>query len=466
MKKLVIGMVLCMMLSAVGYVGAVGGSIGGSIGSVPGGSIGQLQYNAGGSFGGAAGVTWSSPALTFDAKNLTMTPTYGAEIITAPLASGNWTLGAGWAITAGELIKTAGTGTATPATSMGVTVGKLYKVVIVASAVSTAPTNALTGVYYTIGGTPGRALAAGTNTEYLVARIAENLIVLGNNASTATITSISVKEATAATGLLTVDASPVINGPLTIQRAGLGLQTQAALMLDNITSTSGVADGTQNSPAVRWRTRATTSDNTYDFYIKSGRDSGGGLALVASYSLNGATDSRIWSTDTNGTMRTAAGVIAGTYVSATTYMSAATYAVTNTGAAFGGGETTEKGTVAITSVNDTTVYTTPALTASSVMHVHARCSMMAVAAGDVASIGSFEMAAAFTRDASNATSLVGSVTSVHAQKSGALTANWSMTMSADDTNEKALVTCKDTGWTAGHNVNCKCMVSYFTTTQS
>lgn len=149
----------------------------------------------------AAGIHIGS---TTAGMNLDVEATLGSELITAPMVTGGWTLGfdtGGWTISGGVLTKTASTAALTATAVSGMTsaptIGVTYEVVITASATSGAIT-------YTLGGVAGRAITATTITDYITAATAAKLIVSGAIAGTATITSISVKALTDATGDLTV----------------------------------------------------------------------------------------------------------------------------------------------------------------------------------------------------------------------------------------------------------------------
>ncbi|MFA5936290.1 MAG: tail fiber domain-containing protein [Candidatus Paceibacterota bacterium] len=139
--------------------------------------------------------------------NAKISSTLGTELITAPMVTGGWTLGydtGGWTITDGILTKTTSTAALTATAVSGMTsapvVGTTYKVVITASATSGSIT-------YTLGGVSGTAITATTITDYITAATTAKLIITGAIAGTATITSISVKALTDATGDLTVEGN-------------------------------------------------------------------------------------------------------------------------------------------------------------------------------------------------------------------------------------------------------------------
>ena len=137
-------------------------------------------------------------------KNLTVNATEGSEMSPA-LEGANWTCGTdgtgGWTANAGTLVKTtsAGTQTATPSGTFSVTAGRTYKVVIVCSAVSGT-------IYYTLGSSldRGTTITATTITDYFVAGSTSKIVFYGGASDTCTITSVSVKELTPATGLITL----------------------------------------------------------------------------------------------------------------------------------------------------------------------------------------------------------------------------------------------------------------------
>jgi len=121
-------------------------------------------------------------------KNETIYATLGNEMSPA-LEAANWTTTDGWSAGSGVLTKVAGTGTgtATPSGTFTVTAGRRYRVTIVCSAVSGSLT-------YTLGGVAGTTITATTITDNIVANDTSKIIFSGGAGTTATITSISVKE--------------------------------------------------------------------------------------------------------------------------------------------------------------------------------------------------------------------------------------------------------------------------------
>lgn len=160
--------------------------------------------------------------------NLNLYATQGAEMATSPMVTGGWTLGydagvGGWAINAGVLSKTASTGTQAALAVSGMTaptVGVTYKVTIVYSAVGTL-------VSGTFGGSPlTNMVAAGTSVDYVTAATTTKLTLSASAASTCTITSISIKPLTDATGDLTVSGNLTVGSPIVI---GSGSATNLAI---------------------------------------------------------------------------------------------------------------------------------------------------------------------------------------------------------------------------------------------
>lgn len=150
-------------------------------------------------------------------KNETIYATLGNEMAPA-LEAANWTLGyntGGWAAGSGVLSKTASTGTqtATPSGTFTVTAGVTYKVVMVVSAAANSPT-------YTLGGVAGTTLTATTITDYITASTTGKIIFSGGASATCTITSLTVKALTDATGDLTVEGNLLLRSPLLLSRAG------------------------------------------------------------------------------------------------------------------------------------------------------------------------------------------------------------------------------------------------------
>lgn len=176
-----------------------------AIGNAAGDSTGTLIV-------GVLGVGNSSPSVGLEVGATTAglsaktTGTLGAEMAPA-ISAGNWTLGSGWSISSGQLIKVsqAGNNSATPSGTFTVVAGRTYKVVITNTA-SVLGNNYLS---YTIGGTAGSKLTSNTTiTDYLVAATTGVLTFSDvTSGQSITITAISVKELTPATGDLTVDGA-------------------------------------------------------------------------------------------------------------------------------------------------------------------------------------------------------------------------------------------------------------------
>lgn len=167
---------------------------------------GVLSDETGSASGSPVAVFSVSPTLTGTplvgttaaGGNLTINATEEAEM-TPALEAANWTCTDGWSAGTGTVVKIAGagTGTATPSGAFSVTAGVKYKVVIVCSAVSGTLT-------YTLGGSSGTTITATTITDYIIASTTAKIIFSGGAAVTATITSVSVKALTDATGDTTV----------------------------------------------------------------------------------------------------------------------------------------------------------------------------------------------------------------------------------------------------------------------
>jgi len=174
-----------------------------------------------GSTGSFTTLTTTSDATIGSAtagKNLTTYATLGNEMAPA-LETANWTLGydtGGWTATGGVMTKTASTGTltSTPSGTFTVTAGRRYQVTIVCSAVSGALT-------YTLGGVMGSTITATTITDNIIASTTGKIIFSGASTVTATITSVSVKEATTATGDLTAGGSITAKNQIVIPISGV-----------------------------------------------------------------------------------------------------------------------------------------------------------------------------------------------------------------------------------------------------
>jgi hypothetical protein len=146
----------------------------------------------------------------------TIVANLGAELAPAIGAGTGWTCGAGWDCSvAGTLNKNAdGVGTAVPNPAITAVVGTTYKVVITVGAVSVG-----NGATYTLGGTSGPVAltAAATYTHYVTAATTASLIVTPTPTGTRfTITNVSVKPLTDATGDLEVQGDLVVDSSATV----------------------------------------------------------------------------------------------------------------------------------------------------------------------------------------------------------------------------------------------------------
>ena len=145
-----------------------------------------------------------------NAGGLNLAAILDAELAPA-LTEGNWTVGAGWEspIVGPGLIKNAnGVGTQTPSAATTIIAGVTYKVVITLSARSVGSAT------YTLGGVTGQTLsAAATYTDYITASSTGKLIITPTNTSRFTISAISIKALTDATGDLTIDGNLVVRSP-------------------------------------------------------------------------------------------------------------------------------------------------------------------------------------------------------------------------------------------------------------
>lgn len=114
-----------------------------------------------------------------------------AEEMIPDMSEGEWTLGTGWSIIVGELIKQPDieASTATPSGVFTVTVGRRYRVVIVCTEVTGTVT-------YTLGGVTGTAITSTTITDEIIASTGGKIVFTASAEATATITSISVLEMT------------------------------------------------------------------------------------------------------------------------------------------------------------------------------------------------------------------------------------------------------------------------------
>lgn len=171
----------------------------------------EIMNATGGTFTGDVNIGSASAG-----KNLSLYATLGSELAPA-LTEGNWTIGAGWQnpIVGPGLIKNAdGTGTQTPSAATTIVVGTTYKVVITLSALTVGSAS------YTIGGITGTSLiAATTYTDYITAKTTGKLIITPTSTSRFTISAISIKALTNATGDLTVDGNLTVNSPITFNSA-------------------------------------------------------------------------------------------------------------------------------------------------------------------------------------------------------------------------------------------------------
>ena len=147
---------------------------------------------------------------TTEGRNLSVVATEGEEMA-PPLEGEYWTCETdgtgGWTADAGTLVKTTsdGTLTATPSGTFTVTGGKVYKVTMTVSAVSG-------WVFYHVGWAFGRSLTETTFTDYIIARETEKITFIGGATATCTITSLSVKELTDATGGATINGAVTVRG--------------------------------------------------------------------------------------------------------------------------------------------------------------------------------------------------------------------------------------------------------------
>jgi len=175
---------------------------------------------SGGNVASSGSVTVGTTAA---GKNLTVNATLGAELAPA-LTEGNWTVGAGWEspIVGPGLIKNAdGTGTQTPSAATTIVAGTTYKVVITLSAWSVGTAT------YTLGGVTGTTLAAATTyTDYITAATTGKLIITPSSTSRFTISAISYKALTDATGDVTVEGNLTVKSPASFAgNVGIGTTT-------------------------------------------------------------------------------------------------------------------------------------------------------------------------------------------------------------------------------------------------
>jgi hypothetical protein len=132
---------------------------------------------------------------TTTGSNIVVNSTQGAECISTPFASGDWTFTTGWSISGATIVKVdnASTRTATYKGAQAIEVYHTYKVVITATEVTGAIT-------WTLGGTSGVNLTATTQTENITTGTTAKLIFSGVTGTTCTITAISIIEQTQGTG--------------------------------------------------------------------------------------------------------------------------------------------------------------------------------------------------------------------------------------------------------------------------
>ncbi len=194
------------------FSGPLTGNVTGNVSGTAATVTGAAQPNIT-SLGTLTGLTVGLPTA---GGNVAILATFGAELAPA-LTDGNWTVGAGWEspIVGPGLIKNAdGTGTQTPSAATTIVAGVTYKVVITISALSVG------NIEYTIGGASGSNLTAATTyTDYITANTTGKLIISPSNADRFTISAISIKALTDATGDLTISGNLQVNSPIF---AGLG----------------------------------------------------------------------------------------------------------------------------------------------------------------------------------------------------------------------------------------------------
>lgn len=156
----------------------------------------------------AQGIQYHQPSL---ANGGATNATLGAELAPA-ITAANWTCGAGWDCSvAGTLNKNAdGVGTAAPTAAIVAVVGTTYRVSITVGALTVA-----SGATYTLGGMQGSPMtAAGTFVDYITATTTASLIITPTPTATRfTITAVSVKALTDATGDLEVQGNLWVRSP-------------------------------------------------------------------------------------------------------------------------------------------------------------------------------------------------------------------------------------------------------------
>lgn len=171
-------------------------------------------------YGGGAGGSVTNAAV-----NTATAATLGAELAPA-ISAANWTCGAGWDTSvAGTLNKNAdGTTACSPTTPIVAVVGTTYKITITVGAVTVA-----TSSTYSLGGTTGTSIAAATTyTDYLTAATTATFILTASPTNSRfTVTAVSIKALTDATGDLTVEGNLIVRSPSTFNGTatyGLGAQ--------------------------------------------------------------------------------------------------------------------------------------------------------------------------------------------------------------------------------------------------
>ncbi|MBI2326209.1 site-specific integrase [Candidatus Collierbacteria bacterium] len=166
------------------------------------------------------GIGTTSPVNGLDigsntaGQNAKIYATLGSELAPA-LTTGNWTLGTGWQYLTvpNRLDKNAdGTGTATPTAATNIVAGTTYMVVITVDSISGSTAT------YTVGGAIGTALTAATTyTDYITAATTGKLIITPvATGLRITISSISIKALTEATGDLAINGNLRTNSPVYI----------------------------------------------------------------------------------------------------------------------------------------------------------------------------------------------------------------------------------------------------------
>ena len=173
--------------------------------------------------GGNVGIANNSPSEALDigtnstGKNVKINSTLNSELIPA-LTAGNWT-GTNWSATGTTITHTTGTlGSISPVSAISITAGKVYKVVMTLTAGGGSYVN------FSLGGKSYNISTAATQTWYVYAINTNNLSIgnLSNADATTTISSVSIKEVVASTGMLTVEGPVTFNSTLAINNLGIG----------------------------------------------------------------------------------------------------------------------------------------------------------------------------------------------------------------------------------------------------